>query len=157
VGNSNGALHRVGRFRIGAEIPVNKGRWNFDAALRVLRDATVALEAFKAATTTSVEASAKGGRPYDSRRRTAAGEAANKRPTGTQALRDELRRPLFRIAACARRWAALRLQWSNKTLFYGQYAHRYHFANPDSRQGSGREELILEKYRGRVPDGSSRA
>ena len=51
---------------------------------------------------------------------------------------------------------AFDFEWSNKTLFYGQYARTTSYYSNSELAASGRpegEELaLLEKYRGRIPD-----
>jgi len=148
----------------GADIPVNKGRWNFDVQrFEYYRDATVALEAFK-------------GGNYDFRVEPSAKEWAtayeipelkdgrivkealpNQRPTGMQSFAMNLRRPVFRDRRVREALGlAFDFEWSNKTLFYGQYARtESYFENSElasSGLPSGEELAILEKYRGKVPD-----
>ena len=148
----------------GADIPVNKGRSNFDVQrFEYYRDATVALEAFK-------------GGNYDFRVEPSAKEWAtayeipelkdgrivkealpNQRPTGMQSFAMNLRRPVFRDRRVREALGlAFDFEWSNKTLFYGQYARtESYFENSElasSGLPSGEELAILEKYRGKVPD-----
>jgi microcin C transport system substrate-binding protein len=148
----------------GADIPVNKGRWNFDVQrFEYYRDATVALEAFKGGSYDfRVESSAKDWAtayeiPEVKDRRIVKESVPNKRPTGMQAFAMNLRRPLFKDRRVREALdLAFDFEWSNKTLFYGQYARaESYFANSDlasSGLPNGDELAILEKYRGKVPD-----
>jgi microcin C transport system substrate-binding protein len=148
----------------GADIPVNKGRWNFEVQrFEYYRDATVALEAFKGGSYDfRVESSAKDWAtayeiPEVKDRRIVKESVPNKRPTGMQAFAMNLRRPLFKDRRVREALdLAFDFEWSNKTLFYGQYARaESYFANSDlasSGLPEGDELAILEKYRGKVPD-----
>ena len=148
----------------GRDLPINRGLYNFDRIRHdYYRDQTVALEAFKA-------------REYDYRSersskdwatgyRVPAVEAGlirreeipHARPTGMQAFVFNLRRarfadPRVRLALAH----AFDFAWSNKNLFYGQYARtRSFFSNSElaARQPPDAAELaLLERYRGRAPD-----
>jgi len=148
----------------GADIPVNKGRWNFDVQrFEYYRDATVALEAFKGGNYDfRVEASAKDWAtayeiPEVKDGRIAKEAVPNKRPVGMQCFAMNLRRPLFRDRRVREALGlAFDFEWSNKTLFYGQYTRTESFFEnselASSGLPSGEELAILEKYRGRVPD-----
>jgi microcin C transport system substrate-binding protein len=169
--------YRVGKFEAGrfielervadywgADIPVNKGRWNFDVQrFEYYRDATVALEAFKGGNYDfRVEASAKEWAtayeiPEVKDGRVVKEAVPNKRPTGMQCFAMNLRRPVFQDRRVREALGlAFDFEWSNKTLFYGQYTRtESYFANSDlasSGVPSGEELAILEKYRGRIPD-----
>ena len=148
----------------GKDLPVNKGRWNFDVQrFDYYRDDTVALEAFKGGDYDfRVETSAKDwATAYDipavKDGRIVKEEVPNKRPTGMQGFAINLRRPLFQDRRVREALGlAFDFEWSNKTLFYGQYTRtESYFANSElasSGLPSGEELAILEKYRGRVPD-----
>lgn len=148
----------------GKDLPVNRGRDNFDVRrFEYFRDMTVSLEAFK-------------GGQYDFRLESSAKEWAtqyeipevqsgrivkeavpHQRPTGMQAFVMNLRRPLFQDARVREALGlAFDFEWSNKTLFYGQYERtKSYFENSElaSRGLPGPDELaILEKYRGKIPD-----
>jgi microcin C transport system substrate-binding protein len=169
--------YRVGKFEAGRylemervpdywgkDIPVNKGRWNFDVQrFEYYRDATVALEAFK-------------GGNYDFRLESSAKEWAtsydipavkdgriikeavpNKRPTGMQCFAMNIRRPLFQDRRVREAIIlAFDFEWSNKTLFYSQYKRtESYFENSDlaSEGLPGPDELaILEPLRGKIPE-----
>ena len=169
--------YRVGKFEAGRfielervadywgkDIPVNKGRWNFDVQrFEYYRDATVALEAFKGGNYDfRVEASAKDwATAYDIPEvkdgRIVKEAVPHKRPAGMQCFAMNLRRPVFRDRRVREALGlAFDFEWSNKTLFYGQYTRTgSYFANSDlasSGLPAGEELAILEKHRGRVPD-----
>jgi len=79
------------------------------------------------------------------------------RPTGMQAFVYNIRRPVFSDPKVREALAyAFDFEWSNRTLFFDQYARtESYFSNSDlaSRGLPEGEELeLLEKYRGRVPD-----
>ncbi len=124
----------------GAELPVNRGLYNFDLIrYDYYRDATVALEAFKAG-------------QYDWRleneaKKWASGydfpavqqglvknaEIDNDRPTGMQAYVFNLRRPIFQDAKVRQALAyAFDFEWTNQNLFYGQYSRtESYFSNSE--------------------------
>ncbi|MFU8857482.1 MAG: extracellular solute-binding protein [Deferrisomatales bacterium] len=148
----------------GRDLPLNRGRHNF-GRLRFdyYRDATVALEAFKAG-------------EYDFRQENVARDWAtgydvpaaregllvrqeifHERPTGMQAFVMNTRRPLFRDRRVRQAMAfAFDYEWTNANLFYGQYARTTsYFSNSElaSRGLPGPEELaLLEPFRGRTPE-----
>lgn len=148
----------------GRDLPVNKGRFNFDRIqFDYYRDQTVAIEALKAgefdyrrentskdwATSYDVEALAEGKLIKD--------PLPHRRATGMQAFwfntrRDKFSDPRVRQAL----GYAFDFEWTNKNLFYGLYARSKSFFSNSELASSGlpegRELEILEEYRGRVPD-----
>lgn len=148
----------------GRDLPVNRGRDNFDT-IRVdyYRDATVALEAFKAG-------------EYDFRLENTAKnwataydvppvndglikleEIPNEQPTGMQAFVYNTRRELFSDPRVREALAyAFDFEWINKNLFYGAYARtRSYFSNSElAARGlpSPGELKVLEPFRGKVPE-----
>ena len=113
----------------GADLPVNKGRYNVDTIrYDYYRDATIALEAFKAG-------------QYDIRRENSSKDWAtgydspalrdglikkevipNQLPSGMQGFGYNLRRPIFQDPRVRQALAyAFDFEWSNKNLFYGAY------------------------------------
>ena len=148
----------------GADLPVNRGRNNFDSIrIDYYRDDTVALEAFKAhefdwrlENTAKVWATAYGGPAIDTGLIEKV-EIAHDQPTGLSAFVFNTRRPLF---ADRRVREALGLafdyEWTNKNLFFGTYTRtRSYFSNSElaSRGLPGEAELaLLEPYRGRIPE-----
>jgi microcin C transport system substrate-binding protein len=148
----------------GANLPVNKGRYNFDTIrYDYYRDATVALEAFKAGDYDArVENSAKDwATGYD-------GPALhaglikkivipNELPSGMQAFGYNRRRPIFQDWRVRKALGyAFDFEWSNKNLFYGAYQRtRSYFDNSElaaTGVPKGKELKILDKFRGQIPD-----
>ncbi len=148
----------------GANLPVNKGRFNVDVIrYDYYRDGTIALEAFKAG-------------QYDVRRENSSKSWAtgydspalreglikkeqipNQLPSGMQGFGYNLRRPLFQDARVRQALAyGFDFEWSNKNLFYGLYARtRSYFDNSElaaTGVPQGEELKILEPFRGKVPD-----
>jgi len=146
------------------DLPVNKGRFNFDAIrYDYYRDTTVALEAFFA------------GR-YDARLENVAKEWAtaystgavkngliikreipNELPSGMQAFVFNTRRELFKDRRVREALGyAFDFEWANKNLAFGAYKRtNSYFANSElaARGLPAPEELkILEPYRGKIPD-----
>ncbi len=148
----------------GAQLPVNVGRNNIDRIrIDYYRDSTVALEAFKAGEyDLRIESSAKEwATSYDFpalRNGLVIKEAIpNNRTAGMQGFAFNTRRPLFTDARVRQALAyAFDFEWSNKTLFYGQYTRtRSYFDNSElaaTGLPSPAELAVLEPYRGRVPD-----
>ncbi len=146
------------------DIPVNKGRLNFDyIRYDYYRDQTVAFQAFKAG-------------EYDLREENISktwatlytGPAFNSGyiikeeikhdiPRGMQAFVFNIQRPIFtdRRVRMALNYA-LDFEWMNKNLFYNQYIRtRSYFQNTKYAATGlpGKEELeILEPLQGRIPD-----
>jgi len=84
-------------------------------------------------------------------------ELPNDNPTGMQAFVFNTRRDVFKDKRVREALAyAFDFEWTNKTIFYGQYTRtKSYFANSElaSTGLPSQEELqILEKYRGRIPD-----
>ena len=148
----------------GANLPVNRGRNNFDVMrYDYYRDPTVSLEAFKAG-------------QYDFRMENSSKDWAtgydgpglkeglikkeqipNSLPTGMQSFAYNTRRPFFQDPRLRRALDyAFDFEWSNKTLFYGAYTRtESYFSNSDLASSGlpGEAELaVLEKFRGKIPD-----
>lgn len=148
----------------GEDLPVNVGRNNFDVLrFDYYRDSTVALEAFKAGGYDfRFEISAKDwATAYDfpavEKGEVVKEEVKHNRPVGMQAFVFNTRRDEFKDRRV--RWAlayAFDFEWTNKTLFYGQYIRtRSYFDNSELAAVGlpSKEELaILEPYRGRIPE-----
>jgi len=148
----------------GQDLPVNKGRFNVDVIrYDYYRDATVALEAFKAGDydvrqENSSKAWATG---YDGpalRDGLIKKEAIpNQNPSPMQGFGYNLRRPLFQDPLVRQALAyAFDFEWSNKNLFFGAYTHtRSYFDNSElaaTGVPQGDELKILEPFRGQIPD-----
>lgn len=146
------------------DLPVNRGRNNFDSIrYDYYRDATVALEAFKAG-------------QYDIRQENVAKnwaigydspalrdglikkeELPNKLPQGMQGFGFNTRRPIFQDPRVRHALAYLfDFDWTNKNLFYGAYTRsESYFSNSDlasSGLPSADELKLLEPYKGQIPD-----
>lgn len=148
----------------GADLPVNKGRFNVDTMrYDYYRDGTIALEAFKAGQydvrrENSSKAWATG---YDSpalREGLIKKETIkNQLPSGMQGFGYNLRRPLFQDPKVRQALAyGFDYEWSNKNLFYGLYKRtRSYFDNSElaaTGLPQGDELKILEPFRGKIPD-----
>jgi len=148
----------------GANIPVNTGRNNFDViTYDYYRDGTVALEALKS-------------NNYDFRQENISKNWAtaydipqirdgwikkvnirNEQPTGMQAFVFNTRRAQFTDPRVRQAIGYLfDFEWTNKTLFYGQYTRtNSYFSNSELASSGlpGKAELeILEPFRGKIPD-----
>jgi microcin C transport system substrate-binding protein len=147
----------------GADLPVNRGRNNFDRIrYDYYRDAVVALEAFKAGEYDFREenVSKQWATGYDIPA-VAAGEIvraeiSHERPTGMQGFIYNTRRPFFEDPLVRRALAyAFDFEWTNKSLFYGQYVRtRSYFSNSELASDGlpGPAELeVLEPFRDEVP------
>jgi microcin C transport system substrate-binding protein len=148
----------------GANLPVNKGRFNVDTIrYDYYRDGTIALEAFKAGQydVRQENSSKNWATGYDSpalrdgliKKET----IKNELPSGMQGFGYNLRRPLFQDPRVRQALAyAFDFEWSNKNLFYGLYKRtRSYFDNSELAAigvPQGDELKILEPYRGKIPD-----
>jgi len=143
--------------------PVNKGRHNFDKmTYDYYRDPTVALHAFKAGeydfrqeNISRAWATAYNGPPFDDGF-IVKEEIDNDVNQGMQGFVFNTRRDLFTDVKVREALAyAFDFEWTNKTLFFGQYTRSTsYFSNSElassGRPGSG-ELKILEAYRDRLP------
>ena len=143
--------------------PLNKGRYNFDKmTYDYYRDPTVSLHAFKAGeydfrqeNSSRAWATAYNGPPFDN------GfiikeEIDNDVNQGMQCFVFNTRRDLFKDRKVRQALAyAFDFEWTNKTLFFGQYARsKSYFSNSElasSGPPGSRELKILEAYRDRLP------
>jgi microcin C transport system substrate-binding protein len=147
-----------------ADLPVNKGRFNPDVIhYDYYRDATIALEAFKAGQyDIRLENSSKDwATGYDSPALRAGlikkEQIPNQLPAGMQGFGYNLRRPIFQDPRVREALAyGFDFEWSNKELFYGAYQRtRSYFDNSElaaTGVPQGQELQILEKFRGQIPD-----
>ncbi|MFW6138531.1 MAG: extracellular solute-binding protein [Spirochaetota bacterium] len=148
----------------GRNLPVNKGRYNFDTiSFEYYRDETVAIEAFKAGEydfrlehIAKVWATAYQGPEYE-KGLLIKEELPNNNPAGMQAFVFNTRRSFFKDRKV--RWALAHVfdfEWTNKTLFYGAYTRtESYFANSELASDglpSEAELELLEPFRGRVPE-----
>ncbi|MEE9317913.1 MAG: extracellular solute-binding protein [Rhodospirillales bacterium] len=148
----------------GRDLAINRGLYNFDVIrYDYYRDSTIALQAFK-----------KGEydyRPENSSKAWATAydfkdvktglvrkeNIAHNRSSGMQAFVFNTRREIFKDHRVREALSfAFDFEWSNKNLFYGQYARtRSYFDNSElaaTRVPEGDELKLLEPYRGRIPN-----
>jgi microcin C transport system substrate-binding protein len=147
----------------GKDLAVNRGRNNFATIRRdYYRDMTVALEALKAGEyDLRVEMSSKDwATAYDvpavRNGLLKKGEFKDDRPSGMQGYAFNLRRPLFQDRRVRQALGyAFDFEWSNRTLFYGQYTRtRSYFDNSELAANgvpTGAELQVLEPFRGTLP------
>ncbi|GGC02672.1 ABC transporter substrate-binding protein [Marinobacterium zhoushanense] len=147
----------------GANLPANRGRNNFDViSYDYYRDATVALEAFKAGeydfrqeTSSKQWATGYTGAPFDDGR-IIKELIPNENPTGMQAFVMNTRRAQFSDARVREALAyAFDFEWTNQNLFYGAYTRSHSFFSNSEMAATELptpEELkILEPIRDQVP------
>ena len=148
----------------GNKINVNVGRFNFDTIhTDFYRDETVALEAFKSgAYDFKQENSSKNwataykfGAVKEGRVKIE--EIKYFRPSGMQGFAFNMRKSIFQNINVRKALTyAFDFEWSNRNLFYNAYTRtKSFFDNSDlsSQSFPSEEELvILEKYRGKVPE-----
>ncbi|WP_252179951.1 extracellular solute-binding protein [Endozoicomonas sp. 4G] len=147
----------------GKDLPVNKGRYNFDVRrYDYYRDSNVAMQALKAgeydlhfeniarnwATAYNTPAVQKGQLIKES--------IATKAPQGMQGFVFNLRRDIFKDINVRKALNyALDFQWLNKNLFYNSYARtESYFANSDMEATGipeGKELAYLEPWREQLP------
>jgi len=147
----------------GARLAVNLGSSNFDKVrYDYYRDSTVAIEAFKsgAADYRDENSSRHWATSYDvpavNDGRLKKEEIPHKRSAGMQGFAFNMRRDIFKDSVVRQALAyGFDFEWSNKTLFYGQYARsRSFFQNSELAATGlplGREREILTKYADRLP------
>ncbi len=143
--------------------PVRRGEYNFDTLrFEYFRDSTVSREAFKSgAFDYQAESSSKAwATEYD----IAAAKDGHlvkrrfkhNRSSGMQGFVFNLRRPLFKDPRVRQALAhAFDFEWSNKTLFYGQYTRTNSFFDNSELASTGLpkgDELkLLEQFRDKLP------
>jgi len=148
----------------GADLPIRRGQFNFDVIrYDYFRDQVVALEAFKAHQYDyRAENSSKDwatGYDFPARRNGLVKVASlpNSVPVGMQGFvfntrRSKFQNPLVRQAI----GLAFDFEWSNRTLFFGQYTRTTSFFENSELAARGKptpEELkLLEPWRGKIPD-----
>ncbi len=147
----------------GADLPVNRGRFNFDTIrYDYYKDGNVALEAFK-------------GGEYDFRQETSSKQWAtgytgavfdqgkiikrnlvHENPTGMQAFILNTRKPYFSDSRVREALAyAFDFEWTNQNIFYNAYARTNSFFSNSEMAASAlpteKELEILEPIRNQVP------
>lgn len=146
------------------DLPENKGRYNFDTIrYDYYRDATVALEAFKAGEyDLRVENMAKSWAEGYAGPALEAGfiikeEIPHEQPTGMQAFVFNTRRALFKEPQVREALGyAFDFEWANRHLFYNAYQRTTSFFSNSELASRGlpseAELEILEAYRGQLPE-----
>lgn len=147
----------------GADLPVNRGRYNFDEIrYEYYRDSDVALEAFKAGQyDIRLENTAKlWATGYDSpaleKGWIVREEIPVERPAGMQGFVFNTRRELFRDPKVREALAwAFDFEWTNSTLFYGAYTRTDSYFENSELEATGlpgpKELELLEPFRDRLP------
>jgi len=146
------------------ELPVHRGMNNFDEVrYDYYRDATVALEAYKAGeydfreeNNSKLWATAYKGESFE-QKLLIRDEISHELPRGMQGFAFNLRRSKFKDRKVREAIGyAFDFEWSNKNLFYGQYKRTDSFFENSELASSGlpsQEELeILEPFRKDLPD-----
>ena len=148
----------------GAQLPTNVGQHNFDIIrFDYYRDQTVALEAFKAhqydyrSEGNSKVWATQYNFPAVRNGLVSKQQPAHARPTGMVGFAFNLRRPKFQDKVLREALAyAFDFEWSNKNLFFGQYARTSSFFSNSELAAtelpSKAELALLEPLRGKVPD-----
>ncbi|WP_075179046.1 extracellular solute-binding protein [Neptunomonas phycophila] len=147
----------------GADIPVNKGRYNFDfITYDYYRDTTVSLEAFKAGeydfrqeTSSKNWATSYVGPMFDNGQIIKA-EIPHSRPTGMQAFVFNTRRDIFSNPDVRKALSyAFDFEWTNKNLFYSAYARtNSYFSNSEmaaEQPITPQETALLEPFKDQLP------
>jgi microcin C transport system substrate-binding protein len=146
------------------DLPVNKGQNNFDRLrYEYFRDRQVALEGFKAGTTTfreeftSRDWSTGYNFPAVAEGRVKRETIPDDTPSGTQGWYFNLRRPQFTDRRVREALGLLfDFEWTNQNIMFGQYQRTSSFFENSDMKAVGKpsaEELaLLEPYRGKVPD-----
>ncbi|MBO6825509.1 MAG: ABC transporter substrate-binding protein, partial [Sneathiella sp.] len=148
----------------GADLPINKGRYNFDTIrFDFYRDTSVLLEAFKSGEYDfRSENSAKNwATGYDfpalNKGLVVKEEIPSNTPAGQQVYAYNLRRDKFKDPALREAITyAFDFEWLNKNIFYDQYkrTNSYFYNSVMAAKGEpkGEELKILEEYKGKIPD-----
>jgi microcin C transport system substrate-binding protein len=148
----------------GRELPVRRGMQNFDRIrYDYFRDSTVIREALKAGSIDlRAENQAKAwALDYDTpamrEGRLRKLEFDHDRPSGMQGFAMNTRRAVFRDARVRQALAhAFDFEWSNRTLFFGQYQRTASYFENSELASSGLpsegERKLLEPWRGKIPD-----
>jgi microcin C transport system substrate-binding protein len=147
----------------GKDLPIKRGRNNFDLVrYDMYRDTTVALEAFKAGQYDfRTENSARNwATAYDfpalQQKRVIKQDVRHQRPTGMQSFVFNTRRDKFNDRRVREALGyAFDFEWSNKTLFYGQYTRTSSFFANSELVATGlptpAELKLLEPLRASLP------
>jgi microcin C transport system substrate-binding protein len=148
----------------GKDIAVHKGFYNFnEIRYDYYRDSTIALEALKAGEYDyrSENSSKAWATAYDipavKAGRLNKQKITHNRSSGMQGFAYNTRRAIFKDARLRQALAyAFDFEWSNKNLFYGQYARTRSYFDNSELAATGlpsKDELkLLEPLRGQIPD-----
>jgi microcin C transport system substrate-binding protein len=148
----------------GKDLPVNRGRFNFDTIrYDYYRDTSIALEAFKAGQyDIRVENVAKNwATGYDSPALSAGlikkEEIPNQVPQGMQGFAFNTRKPLFADPKVRDALTYLfDFEWTNKNLFYGAYTRSHSYFSNSELAASGTpspaELKLLDPWKGQIPN-----
>lgn len=148
----------------GRNLPTRRGTQNFDVMrYDYFRDATVALEAFKAGQIDlRVENVAKEwatGYDFPAARRglVKREEIRHELPTGMQGFAMNLRRPLFQDRRVREALGLVfDFEWMNANLFYGSYTRTTSYFSNSELAATGLpsegELMVLSAFRGRLPE-----
>ena len=148
----------------GRDLPVNKGRYNFDRIqFDFYRDSTVIIEALKAGEidyrreSSSKDWATSYEIPAVDEGRLVKDPLPHRNSSGMQAYWFNTRRDKFADSRVREALAyAFDFEWTNKNLFYGLYTRSTSFYSNSELASSGlpegRELEILEEFRGRVPE-----
>ncbi len=140
----------------GAQLPVNRGRYNFDQVnYEYYLDPTVTVEALKAQdyhfrleNNSKFWATLYQGPPFD-QHKIILEQIPNQEPTGMQGFIFNLRKPLFQDKILRQAMnLAFDFEWANKNLFYSQYKRtQSYFQNTElaATQLPSPEEITLLK------------
>ena len=147
----------------GADLPLRRGQYNFDEiSWEYYRDNQIALEALKAGEYDfRMESSSKDwATEYDfpARKRGdfVTEEIAHSRPTGMQGFVFNTRQAVFKDVNVRKALSyAFDFEWTNKTLFYGQYTRTQSYFSNSALASSGlpseAELALLEPFRDQLP------
>ena len=146
------------------DLPVNRGRYNFDELrYEYFRDRTAELQALKASAYdlreefTSRDWATAYDIPQVRSGRLQLLELPDKRPSGAQGFFINTRRPKFQDTRVRRALAyAFDFEWTNRNLFYGLYTRTNSFFENSEMMANGKpsaaELALLEPYRDKLPD-----
>ncbi len=147
------------------DLNTSRGLHNFDALrYEYFRDDTVAFEAFKAGQVDfrqeNIARNWTSGYDFPAVRRglVKREEIPHERPTGMQAFAMNLRRPLFQDARVRQALVEVfDFEWLNANIFSGLYARTTSFFSNSELASrglpEGKELAVLQRFRGRVPEG----
>jgi len=148
----------------GKDLPTRRGQYNFDKiSWEYYRDSKIAIEALKAgeydfrSETSSKDWATEYSFPAQIKGDFITEEIAHTRPTGMQGFVFNTRKAIFKDRAVREALSyAFDFEWTNKTLFYGQYTRTQSFFSNSELASSGLpspEELaLLEPFRDQLPD-----